>query len=239
MPAPGAQSNSVGPLFAMTNFNCLKLSKNGTVAQIGTGNRWKAVYEWIEPYGLAINGGRYAQVGVGGLLLGGGINNFGNSHGWSVNSVVNFEVVLASGKLASVNAKSYPDLFWALKGGSSNFAIVTRFDMKTIPIHGAITGISQWFGPSVPLVLDALASFIAPGGGIDDPKTQINPSVAVIPKNGSVSSLNIAFVKDNTTIPTALENFTAVTPFATSLGPRPSWASGALELAGYNVQHER
>lgn len=45
-------------------------------------------------------------------------------------NVINFEVVLASGTIANVNATSNPKLFKALKGGSGNFGIVTRFDMK-------------------------------------------------------------------------------------------------------------
>ena len=47
--------------------------------------------------------------------------------------MINFEVVLASGKVVNVNADHYPDLFFALKGGSNNFGVVTRFDLKTFP----------------------------------------------------------------------------------------------------------
>jgi hypothetical protein len=46
--------------------------------------------------------------------------------------VINFEVVLASGQLIQVNQTSNPDLWIALKGGSNNFGIVTRYDMRTI-----------------------------------------------------------------------------------------------------------
>ena len=40
-------------------------------------------------------------------------------------------MVLSSGQVVNANAKSNPDLFKALKGGSSNFGVVTRFDLKT------------------------------------------------------------------------------------------------------------
>lgn len=40
------------------------------------------------------------------------------------------QVVLASGRIVNANLTSYPDLFAALKGGSSNFGIVTSFDLK-------------------------------------------------------------------------------------------------------------
>lgn len=46
---------------------------------------------------------------------------------------MNFEVVLADGSVVNANSTSYDDLYRALKGGSSNFGIVTRFDLNTLP----------------------------------------------------------------------------------------------------------
>jgi len=41
--------------------------------------------------------------------------------------------VLANGQIVDANASSYSDLFYALKGGSNNFGVVTRIDLKTFP----------------------------------------------------------------------------------------------------------
>ena len=41
------------------------------------------------------------------------------------------QVVLANGQIHNVNRKSNPDLYFALRGGGNNFAIVTRFDLET------------------------------------------------------------------------------------------------------------
>jgi hypothetical protein len=41
--------------------------------------------------------------------------------------------VLANGQIVDANANSYSDLFYALKGGSNNFGVVTRIDLKTFP----------------------------------------------------------------------------------------------------------
>jgi hypothetical protein len=57
--------------------------------------------------------------------LGGGISYFSQQRGWAANNIVNYEVVTASSKVIQVNAQSHSDLFWALKGGSNNFGIVT------------------------------------------------------------------------------------------------------------------
>lgn len=45
---------------------------------------------------------------------------------------MNYEVVLANGKIIEVNKDFHADLFKALKGGSGNFGIVTKYDMKII-----------------------------------------------------------------------------------------------------------
>jgi hypothetical protein len=45
--------------------------------------------------------------------------------------VANFQVVVASGDIVNANADENPDLFRAIRGGHSNFGIVTRFDIIT------------------------------------------------------------------------------------------------------------
>lgn len=63
----------------------------------------------------------------------GGNSFYAAEHGLACDNVVNFQVVLASAAIVDANSKTNPDLFKALKGGSNNFGIVTRFDMKTFP----------------------------------------------------------------------------------------------------------
>lgn len=55
-------------------------------------------------------------------------------HGLGSANVVNYLVVLADGAIANANETSLPDLYWALKYGSTNFGIVVRFDMLTYPL---------------------------------------------------------------------------------------------------------
>lgn len=56
---------------------------------------------------------------------------FSPRYGWACDNVANFEIVLASGSIANANAAENADLFAALKGGSNNFGVVTRFDLET------------------------------------------------------------------------------------------------------------
>jgi FAD/FMN-containing dehydrogenase len=46
---------------------------------------------------------------------------------------VSYEVVLADGSVVTASASMNPDLWRALKGGSTNFGIVTRFTLRSLP----------------------------------------------------------------------------------------------------------
>lgn len=41
------------------------------MTKVGAGNRWLDVYSKLDPMGLSVVGGRVAEIGVGGLTLGG------------------------------------------------------------------------------------------------------------------------------------------------------------------------
>ncbi|KAM0190714.1 hypothetical protein ACHAPI_009240 [Fusarium lateritium] len=104
--------------------------KKTKVAQIQAGSIWRDVYEALEPYGVTAAGGRTSTVGVAGFLTGGGNTFYTARRGFGCDQVVNFEVVLAGGRIVNANKNNNSDLWKALKGGSSNFGIVTRFDVQ-------------------------------------------------------------------------------------------------------------
>ncbi|RWA09907.1 hypothetical protein EKO27_g5217 [Xylaria grammica] len=113
-------------------MNATTYNVDSKTASIQPGCRWKPVFETLAQYGVAVTGGRDSDVGAGGFILGGGNSFWSASHGWACDNVVNFEVVLADGSIVNANAKEYTDLWIALKGGSGNLGIVTKFDMRTI-----------------------------------------------------------------------------------------------------------
>lgn len=125
----------------MSNLTHMSVSTNKKTVSLGPGHRFSAVYPFLERYGLTVGGARLGPVGVPGILLAGGINFYGNQFGFSADQVTRYEVVLADGKIVEATRTKNADLFWALKGGSSNFGVVTRFDMKTIPSKKVWAGI--------------------------------------------------------------------------------------------------
>ncbi len=63
------------------------------------GAKWKDVYAELEKYGRVVTGGREAEVGVGGFLLGGGSNFYMSRYGFACDNVLAYEVVLADGSI--------------------------------------------------------------------------------------------------------------------------------------------
>ncbi|KAI8954529.1 hypothetical protein F4801DRAFT_587346 [Xylaria longipes] len=108
---------------------------------IGPGGRWHNVYGELAKHGRSVAGGREGNVGVAGLILGSGNTFYKARHGFACDNVVAFEVVLADGRIVTARADddATDDLFWALKGRSGNFGIVTNFRMRALK-SGTIWG---------------------------------------------------------------------------------------------------
>ncbi|KAK3326001.1 hypothetical protein B0H66DRAFT_637348 [Apodospora peruviana] len=128
---PGASnSDANGVTIDLFRLTTLSISSDRKTVSVGPGNRWINVSTALDEAGLAVVGGRVADVGVGGLILGGGISYFSGARGWACDNVRNYEVVLSSGKVVNASPSTNPDLYWALRGGAgTNFGIVTRFDL--------------------------------------------------------------------------------------------------------------
>ncbi|KAH8879237.1 FAD binding domain protein [Thozetella sp. PMI_491] len=129
------------------NMKSIVRSSDGNTTSIQPGNTWYDVYSTLGEQNVTVVGGRVAAIGVGGLTLGGGISFFSGKYGWACDNVVNYELVTAVGAIIDVNETSYPDLYWALRGGGNNFGIVTRFDLETYP-QGMMWGGSLAYLPN-------------------------------------------------------------------------------------------
>ncbi|KAI0147995.1 FAD-binding domain-containing protein [Hypoxylon sp. NC0597] len=132
---PGfANVDESGVLVSLSNLNSTVLSDDKKTAKIGPGNRWQAVYEALVPQGLTVVGGRVGPVGVGGLVLGGGLSYFATQRGLAFDNVKSYEVVLADGSIVTASADNqYSDLYKGLRGGATNFGIVTNYELYTYP----------------------------------------------------------------------------------------------------------
>ncbi|KAL9063653.1 MAG: hypothetical protein Q9161_009354 [Pseudevernia consocians] len=222
MPVAGHNSfGSGGIMIATTHFTDLETVStpntfNASYVRAGAAFRWESLYRYLESQDLLCVGGRDYSIGSA-LLLGGGMSYFSGIRGWAANNIVNYEIVLANSSIFQVNNMTAPDLFWALKGGSNNFGIVTRYDLMTFPTGPVYGGSVDWASGDTQRYLDAQTAFIVPGGGSEDRKAAIMPNFGYSPTTRQNSS-GIVLLYDDPVKPKAFENFTSIPPVSGSLG---------------------
>jgi len=120
------------------------------------------------------------------------------------------EVVLTDGLIVNANSRQYPDLFKALKGGSNNFGVVTRFDLKTFPQGQLWGGFIAYPASTIPQQLSAFDLFME--SVKSDPYAEIICAIGYLGAYQSVIvSLGLHYTKTVANTP-IFQPFTAIQP---------------------------
>ncbi|KAH6838552.1 hypothetical protein B0I37DRAFT_394174 [Chaetomium sp. MPI-CAGE-AT-0009] len=156
-----AGSNNIegGVTIDLGRLNAVVYDAASETADIGPGCRWKEVYAELHKHDRTVAGGREGDVGVAGLLLGGGVTFFTALRGFACDNVVSYEVVLADGRIVNVDKDNHSDLFRSLKGGSNNFGIVTKFTVTAFPCAKVWGGMAFLPKQVIPEAIEAVTSF--------------------------------------------------------------------------------
>jgi FAD/FMN-containing dehydrogenase len=121
-------------LIDLSPMKWVRVNPETKMAFVAPGATLRHVDHETQLYGLATSAGINSTTGIAGLTLGGGFGWLSRSFGLTVDNLVSAEVVTADGKVIQVNEKENADLFWAIRGGSGNFGIVTSFQFKLHPV---------------------------------------------------------------------------------------------------------
>ncbi|KAI0179261.1 hypothetical protein GGR52DRAFT_589004 [Hypoxylon sp. FL1284] len=219
-PNPGWSSiGGQGILLDMGKLNSVSLSSDRTFASLGPGARWLQVYEILDVEKAVVVGARVPDVGVGGLILGGGYSYTSNQFGLVADTVKQFEVVLSNGSIVNANIDENYDLFWALKGGGPNFGIVTRYDLYTIPTYEVwieeqiystdqafevLAAFDQWqLGGAIDekssialaIALDIISVAFIYSEPLSEPPSVFSPFKSIEPTTVAIPSSNITFAR--------------------------------------------
>lgn len=128
-------ANSVadrGLLLDLSPLKSIAIDPEARTAEIGGGVTDGELDAATQQHGLATPTPTVSSVGVAGAALGGGSGYLSRKYGLTADNVIALNVVTADGRQIAVSAEEHPDLFWALRGGGGNFAIVTSM---TVALH--------------------------------------------------------------------------------------------------------
>lgn len=164
--AGGTAKAAGGVTIDMRGLRGIEILPGSDRVRIAAGEIWVSVFAALEAHEppLTTLGGRMPGVGVVGFLLGGGLSNLSGRFGFGADFVDVWEVVLASGEVvrADRNNSDTAELWDALRGGSTNFGIVTAVEMRCFPHPPLFRGTTAFYLPMARrATLKALVDFAA------------------------------------------------------------------------------
>ena len=93
------------------------------------------------PLDLAAVNGSCTDVGVIGLILGGGFGFLSRTKGLAIDNCLQMEIVTATGELIVASPQSHEQLFWALRGaGHVGYGVIVKVQVKLHKLHKEYIG---------------------------------------------------------------------------------------------------
>jgi FAD/FMN-containing dehydrogenase len=93
-----------------------------------------------QQFGLVTAMGQCQDVGLGGLVLGGGEGALAGTHGAACDNVAASQIVLADGRILRAGHDRNPDLLWGICGGAGNLGAVAELSFQLYPLREAVAG---------------------------------------------------------------------------------------------------
>jgi FAD/FMN-containing dehydrogenase len=137
---PGYGTCDGGLVIDLSGMNSTEIDADGQTAWVQTGSTAGQYTLATSEKGLVTGLGDNGSVGIGGITLAGGIGFLARHSGLTIDNLLAAEIVTADGELVQVSEESEPDLFWAIRGGESNFGVATRFQLRLHEISKIVGG---------------------------------------------------------------------------------------------------
>ena len=133
-----------GLVIDLSALKGVRVDPQARTARVAGGCVWGEVDHATHAFGMATPSGIVGTTGVGGLTLGGGMGHLSRKCGLTIDNLLEVDMVLADGSFVTANANQHPDLYWAVRGGGSNFGVVTSFLFRLHDIDTVIGGPMLW-----------------------------------------------------------------------------------------------
>ena len=129
-----------GIVIDLSGMNALDIDADAKTVWVETGTTAGEFTTATGEAGLVTGLGDAGSVGIGGITLAGGIGFLARRNGLTIDDLLAAEVVTADGEIVEASEESEPDLFWAIRGGESNFGIATRLKLRLHEISEIVGG---------------------------------------------------------------------------------------------------
>ena len=126
----GAALSDGGITIDMSQRRAVTVDTHTMLVRVEAGATWKDVDAATQEQGIVVPSGIISATGVAGLALGGGFGWTSRRFGFTADNIVSARVVTADGQARTASATENADLYWALRGGGVNFAVVTEFTFR-------------------------------------------------------------------------------------------------------------
>ncbi|KAF3186451.1 hypothetical protein TWF788_003309 [Orbilia oligospora] len=123
-------SSGYGLIIDMRNLRKVSVDAEKMVAVAQGGSLAGDIESAAEAVGLRPVMGAVNATGCGGITTGGGIGNLSAQYGLVADNLLAARVALADGSIVVASEEENQDLFWGIRGGGSNFGLVTEFTYK-------------------------------------------------------------------------------------------------------------
>ena len=133
------QPLTTGILLDTSRLTDVHIDTAARTAHIAAGATWQHVIDAAAPHGLAPRSGSSPGVGAISYTLGGGIGLLARPHGYAADHVPAIDITTLDGHHRHATPTTETDLYWALRGGGTNYGIVTAITVDLVPlrtIHG-------------------------------------------------------------------------------------------------------
>ncbi len=157
-----------GVVLDLRDMRGLMIDDRNRTAWAEAGLTAREYTEATHAHGVATGFGDTGSVGIGGLTLGGGVGFLSRKQGLTIDNLIAAEMVTADGQVVRADAETYPDLYWAIRGGGGNFGVATRFGYRLLEVGTVYGGMLL-----LPARADVIADFIAAAEAAPDELTTI------------------------------------------------------------------
>jgi FAD/FMN-containing dehydrogenase len=178
-----------GVMIDLSAMKRLDVEAERQLARAETGLTLREFDAGTQRVGLATTLGVVSGTGIAGLTLGGGIGWLNGKYGLACDNAIAFDVVTADGVLLRASSDEHADLYWALRGGSGNFGIVTVIEYRVHPLTSVVAGSAFY---AVEHAEAVLREFIERSSEAPDEVTTM-AALLTLPGGSSVAAVSLCY----------------------------------------------